>query len=46
MKETLIRHQTPQHLIDNYLDGIEFEELDHFKAEAHKLYPENKELGR
>ena len=46
MKHTLIRNKDPKYLVEHYLEGVEFEDSETFKSEAHELYPESKSMGR
>jgi len=46
MKHTLIRNKDPWYLVEHYLDGVEFEDSESFKSEAHELFPESKSQGR
>ena len=33
------------HIVREYLDGIDYDDSDHFKEESHQLYPESRTAG-
>ena len=37
----VINQKEKSYIVENYLDGIDFEDSTFFKEEAHKLYPES-----
>ncbi len=43
MTKLVVNKRDKQYVMKNYLDGMNFEELSHFKKEALKLYPESSE---
>ena len=42
LKKTVLSSKSKEHIVQQYLDGVDFEHGTVFKEEAQKLYPESK----
>ncbi|TNV76103.1 hypothetical protein FGO68_gene4205 [Halteria grandinella] len=44
--DMLIRNLDKKRLVEDYLDGVDFEHGDFFKPQAHRLHPESRDQGK